>query len=217
MHRRGAPPAACRHRRRPRSRRGSLFKRGLPQDWFTTLKSRTLRRSRNYPKRGSRVAIARRPSSSAAVSGRALNFFTARQFSRHVERLQRAGWRDLYEGDIAANIVCRREKQMGGVARGRRFAQLQGARVAGNGSAWRGRTLQLAGRSPRRRPPPMCCGRWRTCAWAQAGCRWYVALARALKAAYAQRLTSLGEPSLSLRKLHPRTSPPAMPTAPWWR
>ena len=38
-----------------------------------------------------------------------------------------------------------------------------------------------------------CCGKWRRAVRQAPDAAWYVALARALKAAYAQRLTSLGD------------------------
>ncbi len=68
---------------------------------------------------------------------------------------------------------------------------------------WRGRTLQLAGPLT---AAPTAADVLRQMADVRFGAApdaaWYVALARALKAAYAQRLTSLGDAEPRRRKLH---------------
>src|SRR3989440_1619695 len=170
----------------------ALAKRGLPEDWYTTLKLAVS------------APILRKYSESARLYLRdglppvppyqgGLSYFRLGRLPDTLERLQRAGWRDLYEGEIAANIVAD-VKQMGGVLSAEDLRNCKARVSPATEVPWRGRTLQLAG--------PLTAAPTATDVLRQLsdarfgavpGAAWYLALARALKAAYAQRLTSLGD------------------------
>jgi gamma-glutamyltranspeptidase/glutathione hydrolase len=170
----------------------ALARRGLPQDWFTTLKI------------ANSAAILRRYQESARVylpdglppvppyQG-TMSYFTLGRLPDTLEQLARAGWRDLYEGEIAASIAAD-VAAMGGVLSA---ADLRGcrARVApASEGTWCGRTLQASGPLT---AAPTAMDVLRQMSDVPHGLRpdatWYVALARALKAAYARRLASLGD------------------------
>jgi gamma-glutamyltranspeptidase/glutathione hydrolase len=167
-------------------------KRGLPEDWYTTLKIAIS------------APILRKYSESARIYLRdglppvppyqgGLKYFRLGNLPDTLERLAKAGWRDFYEGDIAASIVAD-VKALGGILSAEDLRGYQ-ARVAPTIEvAWRGRALQLSGPLT---AAPTAADVLRRMADARFGAEpdaaWYVALARALKAAYAQRLSSLGD------------------------
>src|SRR5947209_9723396 len=110
-----------------------------------------------------------------------------------LRRLHGGGWRDLYEGEFAANIVAD-VKQMGGVLSAEDLRNCKARVSPATEVAWHGRTLQLSGpltAAPTAADVLRRMGDPRIGAMPDAA--WYVALARALKAAYAQRLSSLGD------------------------
>lgn len=170
----------------------ALARRGLPQDWHTTLKV------------ANSAAILRRYEESARIYLRdglpplapyqgALAYFRLGRLADTLERLANAGWRDFYEGAIAADIAAD-VKQLGGVVSADDLRNCRARVMPANELAWRGRTLQLTGPLT---AAPTASDVLRQMASAPFGAApdagWYVALARALKAAYAQRLTSLGD------------------------
>src|SRR5256885_6801319 len=170
----------------------ALAKRGLPEDWYTTLKLAIS------------APILRKYSESACLYLRdglppvppyqgGLSYFRLGRLPDTLERLQRAGWRDLYEGEIAANIVAD-VKQMGGVLSAEDLRNCKARVSPATEVPWHGRTLQLAGPLT---AAPTATDVLRQLSDARFGAvpdaAWYVALARALKTAYAQRLTSLGD------------------------
>jgi gamma-glutamyltranspeptidase/glutathione hydrolase len=170
----------------------ALAKRGLPEDWYTTLKIAVS------------APILRKYAESARIYLRdglppvppyqgGLSYFQLGRLPETLERLQRAGWRDLYEGEIAANIVAD-VKQMGGVLSAEDLRDCKARVSPATEVAWRGRTFQLAGPLT---AAPTAADVLSQMANARFGAApdaaWYVALARALKAAYARRLSSLGD------------------------
>jgi len=170
----------------------ALARRGLPQDWFTTLKvANSASILRRYPE-SARVYLRDGLPPVPPYQG-GLSFFRLGNLPATLERLQRAGWRDLYEGEIAANIVAD-VKQMGGVLSAEDLRNCKARVSPATEVPWRGRTLQLAGPLT---AAPTAADVLRQMAGVRFGAApdaaWYVALARALKAAYAQRLTSLGD------------------------
>lgn len=170
----------------------ALAKRGLPEDWYTTLKIAVS------------APILRKYAESARIYLRdglppvppyqgGLNYFRLGKLADTLQRLQQAGWRDLYEGDIAASIVAD-VKALGGVLSAEDLRNCRARVSLATEVPWRGRTLQLAG--------PLTAAPTAADVLGQLGdarfgkepdATWYLALARALKAAYAQRLISLGE------------------------
>ena len=91
----------------------ALARRGLPQDWYTTLKvAVSAPVLRNYPE-SARIYLPNGLPPVPPYQG-ALSYFRLGRLSETLERLARAGWRDFYAGEIASNIVAD-AKAMGGV------------------------------------------------------------------------------------------------------
>jgi gamma-glutamyltranspeptidase/glutathione hydrolase len=170
----------------------ALARRGLPEDWYTTLKI------------GVSAPILRKYAESARIYLRdglppmppyqgGLNYFRLGKLPDTLERLAKAGWRDLYEGEIAAAIVAD-AKALGGVLSAQDLRNCKARLSAATEVPWGGRTLQLAGPLT---AAPTATDVLRRMAGVRAGsapdAAWYLALARALKSAYAQRLASLGD------------------------
>jgi gamma-glutamyltranspeptidase/glutathione hydrolase len=170
----------------------ALAKRGLPEDWFTSLKV------------GVSAPILRKYAESARIYLRdglppmppyqgGLKYFQLGKLPDTLEQLARAGWRDFYEGEIAAGIVAD-VKARGGVLSAEDLRGCKARVSPATEVTWRGRTLQLSGPLT---AAPTAIDVLRRMGEGRVGdkpnAKWYVALARALKAAYAQRLTSLGD------------------------
>lgn len=169
----------------------ALAKRGLPQDWFTTLKI------------ANQAAILRRYDESARIylpnglppvppyQGNPGSFRLGR-LPDTMDRLAAAGLRDLYEGDIARSIAAD-VATMGGFVDADDLSGCRGRVTAPQDVPFAGRTLQLAGgltASPTmarvlEQLPPFSGGK--------PDAAWFRALAVALKRAYAERLEGLGD------------------------
>ena len=172
----------------------ALAKRGLPQDWYTTLKVAT-----------SASAIKLYPTTAAVYLPNGLppappyqgkpGFFRQGNLPDTLERLGKAGLRDFYEGEVAASVAAdiQRARRR---AVARRSARLPGAHLAGRGSR-----LARPHVATHRRPDrgadaeARAGGHGRRALRRRANRRaaWYRALARVMKAAYAERLAGLGE------------------------
>ncbi len=172
----------------------ALARRGLPADWYTTLKvgasAAVLRR---YPE-SARIYLPNGLPPVAPYQG-VPGFFTLGRLPDTLDRLARAGLRDFYEGDVAAAIAADvaalggfldAEDLRGCAARVRPAAE---HRFAGG-------TLQLTGgltaaptlvrvldQLPPALPPGPTGGPTPA---------WFAALAAALRTAYAERLAGLG-------------------------
>ncbi len=176
----------------------ALARRGLPQDWYTGVKiANSARVIRQYPT----TAAVYLPDGLPPVPPYqgTPGFFRQGNLPATLERLGQAGLRDLYEGEIAASIAAD-VKALGGVLSAEDLNHCQPRTWPAEEIGWRGRTLQLTGGltaaptlkrvleqmadAPYPDPPH---------AGAAPSAAWYVALARAMKAAYAERLTGLGE------------------------
>jgi gamma-glutamyltranspeptidase / glutathione hydrolase len=171
----------------------ALARRGLPQDWYTGVKIAN-----------SAAAIRRYPTTAAVYLPNGLppvppyqgtpGFLRQGNLPATLERLGQAGLRDLYEGEIAASIAADM-KALGGVLSADDLRNCQARTWQAEQVGWRGRTLQLTGgltAAPtlKRVLEAMADAPYAGKAPSPA---WYVALARAMKAAYAERLTGLGE------------------------
>jgi gamma-glutamyltranspeptidase/glutathione hydrolase len=170
----------------------ALAKRGLPQDWHTTLKvANSAAILRLYPE-SARVYLRDGLPPIAPYQG-GLSYFRLGRLAETLERLARAGWRDLYQGEIAASIAAD-VKQMDGVLSADDLRDCRARVMQAVECSWRGRTLQLTGPLT---AAPTAADVLRRMEGARFGAApdaaWYLALARALKAAYARRLTSLGD------------------------
>jgi gamma-glutamyltranspeptidase/glutathione hydrolase len=169
-----------------------LARRGLPQDWFTTLKiANSAPILRRYPE-SARVYLRDGLPPTPPYQG-ALSYFPLGRLVDTLGRLAQSGWRDFYEGEIASSIVAD-VAAMGGVLSAEDLASCKARVTPASEGAWYGRMLQAPGPLT---AAPTAMDVLRQMAGVAVGARpdaaWYVALARALKAAYAQRLTSLGD------------------------
>ncbi|MEJ0016804.1 MAG: gamma-glutamyltransferase [Acetobacteraceae bacterium] len=171
----------------------ALAKRGLPQDWYTALKVVT-----------SASAIRLYPTTAAVYMPNGLppappyqgkpGFFRQGNLADTLERLGRAGLRDLYEGEIAASIAAD-VKALGGVLSAQDLRDCQARTWAAEQVGWRGRTLQLTGGLT---AAPTLKRVLEGMSDAPYGGKapsteWYRTLARVMRAAYAERLAGLGE------------------------
>jgi gamma-glutamyltranspeptidase/glutathione hydrolase len=170
----------------------ALARRGLPQDWYTTLKI------------GSSASVLRRYTESARIylpdglppvapyQG-SPGFFGLGALADTLEHLGRTGLRDQYEGEIAAAILAD-VKEMGGVLSSDDLKSCQAHILPATEYPWRGRTLQLAGRLT---AAPTMIRVLEQMAGVPAGAKpdaaWYVAFGRAMKQAYKERLEGLGD------------------------
>ena len=170
----------------------ALAKRGLPQDWYTTLKvAVSASVLRNYPE-SARIYLRDGLPPVPPYQG-ALSYFRLGKLSETLERLARAGWHDFYHGEIASCIVAD-VRAMGGLLSADDLSHCKARVVAAAEMPWRNYTLQTSGPLT---AAPTAADVLRGMANAKLSRRpdaeWYVALARALKAAYARRLTTLGD------------------------
>jgi gamma-glutamyltranspeptidase/glutathione hydrolase len=171
----------------------ALAKRGLPQDWYTTLKVATSAAVlRLYPE-SARIYLPDGLPPVPPYQG-APGFFPLGNLPATFERLARAGLRDFYEGEIAASIADDM-RAMGGVLNAEDLRNCQAHILPAMEVNWRGRTLQLSGGLT---AAPTLARVLDGMAGAPYGGRapsaeWYVALARAMHAAYAERLAGLGD------------------------
>src|SRR5437667_134059 len=91
----------------------ALAKRGLPEDWYTTLKVAVSAPILSKYAESARIYLRDGLPPVPPYQG-GLSYFRLGNLPDTLEWLARAGWRDLYEGEIAANIVAD-VKQMGGL------------------------------------------------------------------------------------------------------
>lgn len=170
----------------------ALAKRGLPADWYTTIKvASSASVLRLYPE-SARIYLPDGLPPIAPYQG-SPGFFLLGALPDTLERLGRAGLRDFYEGDVAASIAADIES-MGGVLSLDDLRNCQASTHLATEVEWRGRTLQLTGGLT---AAPTLMRVLERMAEAPYGCapspEWYVALGRALKSAYAERLAGLGD------------------------
>ena len=169
----------------------ALAKRGLSQDWFTTLKV------------ANSAAILRRYPSSAAIylpdglppvppyQGNP-GYFRLGKLPDTLEALSHAGLRDFYEGDVARSIVAD-VKTLGGVLDADDLRRCEARIGAPLEVAMAGRTLQLPGgltaAPTMARVLELLPAEWP----AAPDAAWFAALAGAMRTAYAERLSGLGD------------------------
>jgi gamma-glutamyltranspeptidase/glutathione hydrolase len=99
----------------------------------------------------------------------------------------------MYEGEIAASIASD-VRAMGGILSAEDLRNCQALTRPATEYAWRGRTLQLSGGLTAAPTTMRVLDRLKEAPYgAEPTPEWYVALARAMKAAYVERLSGLGE------------------------
>ncbi|MGG5823739.1 gamma-glutamyltransferase [Falsiroseomonas sp. HW251] len=171
----------------------ALAKRGLPQDWFTTLKvANSASVLRLYPE-SARIYLPNGLPPVTPYQG-SPGFMRLGALAGTLERLQHAGLRDFYEGEVAAAIASD-VQEMGGVLSAADLAGCRARWLPAVSVPWRGRTLHLsngltAAPTFRRVMALMEGEDW---SGAEPSTAWHLAFARAMQAAYAERLEGLGE------------------------
>lgn len=170
----------------------ALAKRGLPQDWYTTLKVAASASVLRRYEESARIYLPNGLPPVAPYQG-VPGFFRLGRLAETLEHLGRAGLRDQYEGDIAASIIAD-VKAMGGVLSSDDLRQCAARVLPATQVPWRGRTLQTAGGLT---AAPTMKRVLEQMAHVPVGgepdAAWYVAFARAMKKAYAERLAGLGD------------------------
>ena len=170
----------------------ALAKRGLPQDWYTTLKvAASASVLRLYPE-SARIYLPNGLPPVAPYQG-STGFFTQGALPATLERLQQAGWQDFYQGEIAAAVAAAMT-ELGGFVSAADLAACQARVLPAVRAPWRGRTLLLSNgltatptyRDVMRRMEGADVAGTPSAAW-------YAQLAASMKAAYADRLEGLGE------------------------
>ncbi len=169
-----------------------LAKRGLPADWYTTIKvAASASVLRLYPD-SARIYLPDGLPPIAPYQGTP-GFFRLGRLADTLERLGRAGLRDFYEGEIAHSIATD-VKAMDGVLSLDDLRGCQARLRAATEVNWRGRTLQLTGGLTAAPTLMRVLERMVEAPYGAAPTpEWYGALARAMKAAYTERLAGLGD------------------------
>lgn len=170
----------------------ALARRGLPQDWFTTLKiGFSAAVLRKYPE-SARIYLPDGLPPVPPYQG-SPGFFRLGALADTLEQMGRAGLRDQYEGEVADKIIAD-VREMGGVLSAEDLRLCQARVVPATPLPWRGHEVQTAGgltaaptmrRVLEQMQPVATRG--------EPDAAWFVALARALKRAYAERLAGLGD------------------------
>jgi len=170
----------------------ALARRGLPQDWFTTLKIANSAGSLRLYAESARIYLPGGLPPIAPYQGTP-GFLHQGRLADTLERLRDAGWRDFYEGALAADLVMD-IRALGGVVSAADLAGCHATLRPATAESWRGKgTLWLAGgltAAPTLAKvmagmAPVAPGRTPDGAW-------FTALSLALRAAYAERLKGLG-------------------------
>ena len=169
----------------------ALAKRGLPQDWFTTLKiANSAAILRQYPSSAA-IYLPHGLPPVAPYQGRP-GYFRLGALPDTLETLSRQGLRDFYEGDVARSIA-KDTASLGGVLDLEDLRRCEATIRDCMDVAFAGRTLQMTGgltaaptlaRVLELMPQP----------WPRTpDANWFAALASAMRTAYAERLTGLGD------------------------
>ncbi|MGH7044203.1 MAG: gamma-glutamyltransferase, partial [Acetobacteraceae bacterium] len=170
----------------------ALARRGLPADWYTTLKvAASAAVLRRYPE-SARIYLPDGLPPIAPYQG-VPGFFRLGRLPDTLERLAHAGLRDFYEGDVAATIAAD-ASAMGGILDREDLRACRARVMAASEHPWAGRTLQLTGGLTAAPTLIRVLERMTEAPIGTApSAAWFVALARAMKAAYAERLEGLGD------------------------
>jgi gamma-glutamyltranspeptidase/glutathione hydrolase len=170
----------------------ALARRGLPADWFTTLKiANSAAVLRRYAE-SARIYLPDGLPPVAPYQGTP-GFFRLGALAETLERLAEAGWRDLYEGEIAAGIAAD-VAAMGGVLDAEDLRGCTARILPSQQIPWRGRVVQAAGGLTAAPTLARVLARLAEAPFGAApDAPWFVALAGALREAYGARLAGLGD------------------------
>ncbi|MCS6891184.1 MAG: gamma-glutamyltransferase [Rhodovarius sp.] len=171
----------------------ALARRGLPADWFTTLKiASSAAILRLYPE-SARMYLPGGLPPVPPYQG-APGFLPLGRLADTLERLQQAGLRDFYEGEIARAIAAD-VAAMEGFLSAEDLAGCRARVLPALAAPWRGgRTLMLANGLTAAPTLMRVLEGMRDAPWAaKPDAAWFAHLARILRAAYAERLAGLGD------------------------
>jgi gamma-glutamyltranspeptidase/glutathione hydrolase len=169
----------------------ALAKRGLPQDWFTTLKvANSAAILRLYPE-SARIYLPNGLPPVAPYQGNP-GYFRLGNLPDTLDRLASAGLRDFYEGDIAASIA-RDVAEMGGFLDRDDLRRCEARVTAPQEVPFAGKVLQLAGGLTASPTAARVIEQMEPASGERPDAAWFAALARAMKRAYAERLAGLGD------------------------
>jgi gamma-glutamyltranspeptidase/glutathione hydrolase len=170
----------------------ALARRGLPQDWYTTLKVSSSAAVLRLYAESARVYLPNGLPPIAPYQGKP-GFFRLGNLPATLDRLAKAGPRDFYEGEIAASTIAD-VKAMGGVLSAQDLRDCQARVLPATEYDWHGRTLQLTGGLTAAPTMMRVLDQMKSAPCRKApDAAWFVAFARAMKAAYAERLSGLGD------------------------
>ncbi len=170
----------------------ALARRGLSQDWFTTLKVAS---SASVLKLYEESAAIYLPGGLPPVPPYqgSPGYFRQGNLAETLERLSHAGLRDFYEGDVAATLAAD-FKTVGALLTAEDLRRCEARILPATTVEWGGRSIQL--------PTGLTAGPTFTRVLegmrdvprgAAPDAAWFAALARVMKDAYAERLAGLGE------------------------
>jgi gamma-glutamyltranspeptidase/glutathione hydrolase len=170
----------------------ALARRGLPADWFTTLKiANSAAVLRRYPE-SARIYLPEGLPPVAPYQGTP-GFLHLGRLAETLEQLRRQGLADFYQGEIAQALIAD-VAAMGGVLTA---ADLRGAEarvLPAMAVSYHGRVWQLASGLTAAPTLAGVLARLETIPHGgQPDATWFAALARTLKAGYAERLAGLGD------------------------
>lgn len=170
----------------------ALAKRGLPQDWYTTLKIAASAAVLRLYEESARIYLPNGLPPIAPYQGTP-GFMPQGRLADTLERLQHAGLRDFYEGDVAREIAADM-KAMGGFVTAEDLRACQARSLPAIEARFRGRSWMLAAGLTAGPTLAAVLRRMEEAPYTAApDAAWYAHLARALREAYAERLTTLGD------------------------
>lgn len=170
----------------------ALARRGLPQDWYTTLKIASSASVLKLYDESARIYLPGGLPPVAPYQGKP-GFFQLGHLPATLERLSHAGIADFYRGDIARMLV-RDVESLGGVLNARDLSNCQARVQPASEYQWRGRTLQLAGGLTAAPTMIRVLDQMALAPYGTApDAAWYTAFVRAMRTAYAERLAGLGD------------------------
>ena len=171
----------------------ALAKRGLAQDWFTTLKVANSASVLRLYAESARIYLPGGLPPVAPYQG-SPGFFPQGNLAATLERLAHAGLADFYTGDIAASIAadC---KEMGAFVSAEDLAHCKARVLPALEAAWRGKRLFLANGLTAAPTLMRVLDGMRDADFSgrAPSAAWYAQLARVMRAAYAERLAGLGD------------------------
>ncbi len=169
----------------------ALAKRGLSQDWFTTLKVANSAAILRLYAESARIYLPNGLPPVPPYQGTP-GYFRLGNLPDTLDRLASAGLRDFYEGEIAASIV-RDVAAMGGFLDADDLRRCEAGVTAPQDVPFAGKVLQLAGGLTASPTMARVIEHMSAPSGSAPDASWFRALARAMKLAYAERLSGLGD------------------------